>query len=75
MSEQPQEARSAAKTWDKLACPKCGSGDVATRYHRGRFLCNPHSRYTSSDQEGEHLHYTCRNCSYDWTRDVADAAA
>jgi hypothetical protein len=50
----------AAKT---LKCPKCSHADIHTAFHRSGYDCtwSSHNR-----AENEHLHYYCRNCSYDW---------
>lgn len=71
MPEQP--AANSLGQVGQLACPKCASEDVATSFHRDRWLCNPHSRFTNNSESGEHLHYTCRTCQYDWTGVTADA--
>ena len=60
---------------DAATCPKCGSKDVATSYHAGRWRCEPWSRFTNNSADSEHLHYTCRNCRFDWTGVTADADA
>lgn len=53
---------------NKPRCEKCGNKDIATRYHlnSGKCLYEDLCR----DFEGEHLHYHCRTCSYDWTGPV-----
>ena len=57
----------------KLQCTKCGSKDISTTYHRNRNGCS----FTQHNQDtNEHLHRTCRNCSYDWcdpTKDQQDS--
>lgn len=43
----------------KHPCMKCVPGnDVGVRYHPRRSYCDPHSRYTFSSRDDEHLHYT-----------------
>lgn len=51
-------------------CAKCRASDIHTAYHAARRDCLYASR---AKHNGEHLHYTCRNCGYDWTVEVADA--
>jgi len=51
----------------KLKCVKCGGIEINTSYHRNRYECS----WSNRIDEGtncEHLHHTCKNCMYSWTR-------
>lgn len=64
-----------------LSCPKCSGGEVLTRYHTGdtywgnALTCayGSNSSANANTRKGEHLHYRCKTCEYDWTGDVAPA--
>lgn len=51
-------------------CPKCGSGDVITRYHEGvangRFPCDCLAPISDEPLLGEHLGKLCQDCLYKW---------
>ena len=61
-----------------MSCEKCGSDEVLTRwhgkgaYHESRYPQPCHGDYGPSrgKPKGEHLHYHCRNCQFDWTGPV-----
>jgi hypothetical protein len=44
-------------------CIKCGHPDINTHYHATKYDC---SYGCLAKVDTEHLHYYCRNCSYDW---------
>jgi hypothetical protein len=49
---------------DPENCIKCGSNNIITVYHESSRKCG----YNSFNKKSkEHLHYTCKNCNYDWT--------
>ncbi len=49
-------------------CVKCGGrGDPA--YHASKTSCAG----MHSQEKGEHLHYVCRVCKYDWTTPAKDS--
>lgn len=52
-----------------MRCEKCGSDDISCTWHQGRFGAAVYHRcqYTQTQHEGEHLHYSCRRCAYEWT--------
>ena len=65
----------------KPRCEKCRSDDVHVRWH-GEGAYHPTRRHSPcySDYgpqrgkpDGEHLHYVCRNCGYEWQGETADA--
>jgi hypothetical protein len=73
-----QEARSAATklgTVAKLACAKCRGEDILVRWHThgGRYGEGGCGYYAKVIEYGEHLHYTCRTCQYEWIGAPADA--
>lgn len=57
-------------------CSKCRNADLAVSFHKGSGYyddgCGDSVKRRHSSQDGEHLHYTCRRCGYDWTGSVAD---
>jgi hypothetical protein len=66
-------------TYVPLACSKCGSADIRTRWHQHTFITgfpnegrgNGCSYEERSDwPEGEHLHRTCQACGYVWATAV-----
>ena len=52
-------------------CIKCGGSDIHTSWHAacGYPKCTWGGNISS---EEEHLHYSCRNCGYDWSGDTRD---
>lgn len=56
-----------------VRCEKCGSDDVCVRWHgegsehdsRHYDVCREYGRWRGEPKE-EHLHYTCRTCSWQW---------
>ncbi len=47
-----------------MTCKKCGGTDIHIRYDRDRDDCTFFER---AKKKGEHLHFYCRQCSFDWT--------
>lgn len=57
----------------KPECEKCGNTtNIHTRYDKSDYDCTWSCR---AKEEKEHLHYYCRNCSYDWIGPVKSVAA
>lgn len=53
-----------------MTCIKCGGDAIHMSYHRGARYCLWGSH---ADGSGEHLHYTCRTCQYDWSCPTLDS--
>lgn len=54
-------------------CPKCNGGEIVVRWHEGRYATGKNHRCGWGDHcqpHGEHLHYRCDLCLYDWTGPV-----
>lgn len=63
-----------------MTCEKCGASDIYCRWHgkvdhhsRRYARCHPYGDDWGKPKE-EHLHYTCRNCAYEWTVPLTPAA-
>ena len=52
-----------------MTCRKCDGRMVEKTYHRGWADCRVFDRASGS---GEHLHYECKTCRYDWIGPTAD---
>lgn len=57
-------------------CPKCGHGDVSTRYEES--YCT--STWSTTNRcpargEGEHIDRQCRRCQYRWAEAPLDRVA
>ena len=52
-----------------MTCEKCGASEISKRYHSSSDMC--HKDFFSK-RSGEHLHYFCDECGYDWTEDTKD---
>lgn len=50
-------------------CSKCLSTDIWLAWHKSRYSCGFSSKVRT---DGEHLHYGCRNCRFEWTGPTAD---
>ena len=51
-------------------CEKCGGGEIIVRWHAGYYVTGRSHRCGLGDREqpeGEHLHYRCDLCHFDWT--------
>jgi hypothetical protein len=46
-------------------CPKCGATGLKTKWHRENYGCTRNG--------AEHLHWTCKECDYDWSEPTNDA--
>jgi hypothetical protein len=65
-----------------LACGKCGSASVRTRWHQHTFNGAPNEgpgtgcSYPERNDwpSGEHLHRTCQDCGYVWATAVIGAS-
>lgn len=62
-------------TAQATSCAKCGGEDIYTRYHKQgcskeNCSCAECSYGSHSKQHTEHLHYSCRRCSFDWVGPV-----
>lgn len=59
-----------------LVCVKCKCTDIKVRWHKtgytniGKRGCGDHDVGKTT---GEHLHYYCKECLFDWTGEVAKA--
>lgn len=51
-------------------CAKCGGTDLNVRWHRKVKVRS----FRKGCGEEEHLHYTCRRCSYSWTGPTKEQA-
>lgn len=62
-----------------IACPKCGSRDIYTRWDPSALDCGWHGRDRRRGREaefmGEHLHRSCRGCQYEWATAPQPATA
>lgn len=54
-------------------CVKCGGESARVRFHRTRYPMLSGCMSFETSREGEHLHYTCPTCGFDWTGPTADA--
>ena len=60
-------------------CAKCGSDDILVRWHgkggdhrsRDYAVCEKYGR-DNGNPPGEHLHFHCRTCQWDWFTETAD---
>lgn len=57
-------------------CEKCGAEDINVAYHKPGCserdcFCSTCSYGSHNKAHGEHLHYHCRTCHYDWLGPVA----
>lgn len=50
-------------------CVKCGSTDIRVMFHTDDASWSSYH----NTHRGEHLHYVCQHCNYDWTRYCLDA--
>lgn len=60
----------------KLICSKCSGEEILVRWHKtgGRYGGDGSCGYYAQVVEtGEHMHFTCRTCQYEWTGVPADA--
>jgi predicted nucleic-acid-binding Zn-ribbon protein len=64
---QPRIRPQSGKEEETMKCSKCGSRRIGKVYHRGAHECPTFSR-----RDGEHLHYTCHGCGYDWSGPTRD---
>jgi ribosomal protein S27AE len=56
-------------------CPKCGSTSFRTRWHKRNHNFSSDRHCAMSDEaqpDGEHLHYYCETCLYDWAEPIKD---
>lgn len=58
-----------------MMCPKCSNGDVSKTYHIHDFGAKGCSYNHFNRTDKEHLHYSCRECGYDWIGPVAGTEA
>jgi hypothetical protein len=57
-----------------MFCPKCGSTDIVTRWHRSDLECTWQQRSRAGFKHmGQHLHRTCHGCQFDWPEDTLDS--
>jgi len=59
-----------------MNCAKCGGTEIRRIYHtRGRSYSGWKGcgAYDHNDMDGEHIHYHCQSCQYDWTGPTLDA--
>ena len=55
-------------------CSKCNSTDLGRAYHRDLIAClllHDNDEQTNAKCGGEHLHWQCRDCGYDFTSPCA----
>lgn len=55
-------------------CCKCGSTTNTVAYHKTNetVVTSGCDYYSHNKRSGEHLHYKCSNCGYDWVEDTLD---
>jgi len=55
-----------------VKCPKCGGLQTNVTYHADSMtMRSPGCGWSQhTHTPGEHLHYTCQTCKYDWTGPV-----
>lgn len=60
-----------------IQCHKCGKPDPGVAFHEGGITSRKSRKcymHQLASTEGEHLHYTCLACAYDWTSPCKDAS-
>jgi hypothetical protein len=60
---QIKRLRAESNGYKCRICPKCSGKVISLRYDRGRDECLRENR---GCENGEHLHFCCRECGYDW---------
>lgn len=69
-------AREGGRVSAGSVCEKCGGDEIMVRWHAGYYVTGKYDRCGIGDRDqpkGEHLHYRCDLCRYDWTGPVVAA--
>lgn len=53
---------------EDLTCPKCEHNNIDVKWHDGKNC----GLFAKVKEYFEHLHYTCRQCEYEWITETID---